>query len=903
MKYILWLLLLVSAQLLAKPVNNSLAFYYSAPMPLAEMTFYSRVVVQPELVTEHELNWFKERNIAVYAYLSIGESYNKSDYSLTTNPNWNSYISDLTSTQWQQQLNSSAVILKERGFSGLFLDTLDSYQLLDNARYDKSAQQAGLVSIIKDLSLVFQKQLVLNRGFELLPSLQNLATDLVAEGLFSHFNPLDNSYKLTSKNDQAWLTAQLKKAQSFGFNVQVIDYAKPDKRLVMAEKIIASGFSAWVTDGHLQTWGTSTISPVPRRVLIPYNSDLKPLIYSTVHLKLATLIEYLGYIPDYIDIAKRELPLVDPSLHAGIISWTNMGGFYSPSVINWLEASLGTVPQLVVGELPQSAKLLAALGVETLNSSPPGPYELNYLAPWLKGESSSSPAITKPYLLKLAPEATTLIDIKAADGSTVVQSAKTKYGAVIVAPWLIDTLPMEGSNWVIDPLTLLTKAMGLPTILAPDTTTESGRRMLTMHIDGDGFTSIAHFDGSPYAAEVIRDDIIKPYKLPITSSIIQADIEPGGIHAKHSKKLEKIARSIFELPYVEVASHTYSHPYFWTALSGRKEIDEEDTDYGFHLDVPGYDTISLEKEITGTINYINERLVPKGKKTVLMLWSGDATPGPDALKIARNAGVLNVNGGNTDVNSDNPSLSHISPIARPEGDLLYQIYAPILNENVYTNLWHGPYYGFKRLTETFEITEKPYRLKPYTIYYHFYSGEVPAGLDALKHNIDYVLQRPNTPVYLSHYAKIAKDFYFSALAKNSKGDWLFSSKNIRTLRIPSDFDIANISQSDGLLGVTQQGNYVHTIEGISRISFDHSQKNNTPYLASANVVIDTWQVNGAVSFKAWIPATLDLVNARSCQFISHMGKRYKGITRGKITHFKLPAGDFFGYLNCTGVAK
>tara|TARA_B110000046_G_scaffold171582_1_gene192553 strand:+ start:1645 stop:2289 length:645 start_codon:yes stop_codon:yes gene_type:complete len=214
MKYILWLLLLVSAQLLAKPVNNSIAFYYSAPMPLAEMTFYSRVVVQPELVTEHELNWFKERNIAVYAYLSIGESYNKSDYSLTTNPNWNSYISDLTSPKWQQQLNSSAVALKKRGFSGLFLDTLDSYQLLDNERYDKLAQQAGLVSIIKDLSLVFKKQLVLNRGFELLPSLQNLATDLVAEGLFSHFNPLDNSYKLTSKNDQAWLTTQLKKRKA-----------------------------------------------------------------------------------------------------------------------------------------------------------------------------------------------------------------------------------------------------------------------------------------------------------------------------------------------------------------------------------------------------------------------------------------------------------------------------------------------------------------------------------------------------------------------------------------------------------------------------------------------------------------------------------------------------------------
>lgn len=90
MKYILYLALLVSAHALATPVNNSIAFYYSAPMPLAEMTFYSRVVVQPDLVTEHELNWFKQRNIAVYAYLSVGESFIESESSLVVNPNWNS---------------------------------------------------------------------------------------------------------------------------------------------------------------------------------------------------------------------------------------------------------------------------------------------------------------------------------------------------------------------------------------------------------------------------------------------------------------------------------------------------------------------------------------------------------------------------------------------------------------------------------------------------------------------------------------------------------------------------------------------------------------------------------------------------------------------------------------------
>ena len=78
-----------------------------------------------------------------------------------------------------------------------------------------------------------------------MPKLANLANDLVAEGLYSHFNPNDNSYTLTNKNDQNWLSAQLKKAQNLGLNVQIIDYAKPDNRLAMAQKIIDAGFNRW----------------------------------------------------------------------------------------------------------------------------------------------------------------------------------------------------------------------------------------------------------------------------------------------------------------------------------------------------------------------------------------------------------------------------------------------------------------------------------------------------------------------------------------------------------------------------------------------------------------------------------------------------------------------------------
>eukprot|EP00493_Phyllostaurus_siculus_P003105 UN03119 len=72
MKYFLYLTLLICLNVCAQPANKSIAFYYSSPMPLAEMTFYSRVVVQPQSITPHELNWLKERNISVYAYLSSG---------------------------------------------------------------------------------------------------------------------------------------------------------------------------------------------------------------------------------------------------------------------------------------------------------------------------------------------------------------------------------------------------------------------------------------------------------------------------------------------------------------------------------------------------------------------------------------------------------------------------------------------------------------------------------------------------------------------------------------------------------------------------------------------------------------------------------------------------------------
>ena len=43
---------------------------------------------------------------------------------------------------------------------------------------------------------------------------------------------------------------------------------------------------------------------------------------------------------------------------------------------------------------------------------------------------------------------------------------------------------------------------------------------------------------------------------------------------------------------------------------------------------------------------------------------------------------------------------------------------------------------------------------------------------------------------------------------------------------------------------------------------------------------------------------IDLVNARSCEFVSNDGKRFRGKSNADITQFSLPKGQFYGYLKC-----
>jgi hypothetical protein len=112
--------------------------------------------------------------------------------------------------------------------------------------------------------------------------------------------------------------------------------------------------------------------------------------------------------------------------------------------------------------------------------------------------------------------------------------------------------------------------------------------------------------------------------------------------------------------------------------------------------VPGY-RFDLTREIVGSTNYIRDRLAPPGKPVRILLWSGDTAPGAAALRIAEQAGLLNMNGGDTSITRDNPSLTAVG--AHIEAQLPGHDADFRPTKNIYTNRG-GTYYGYERVIES-----------------------------------------------------------------------------------------------------------------------------------------------------------------------------------------------------------
>ena len=311
---------------------------------------------------------------------------------------------------------------------------------------------------------------------------------------------------------------------------------------------------------------------------------------------------------------------------------------------------------------------------------------------------------------------------------------------------------------------------------------------------------------------------------------------------------------------MEAASHSYSHPFHW----GKAQAESGGESY--HLPIPGYD-YRVDREIGGSIDYINRQLTPAAKPVKLFLWTGNCVSTPEALAAAARAGVLNMNGGDTTITRSRNSWTAIAGPGLPrEG--YYQVFAPNQNENVYTNLWTGPFYGYRRVIETFELTESPYRFKPVDIYYHVYAASKAASLQALDDVYRWAAAQPLHPVYASDYARKVLDFNDFVVALTPDGYRLRGNGDLRTVRLPATGDSPDLAASRDVAGIAPgpSARYVSLSSGDALLSLT-PEAAALPALEYANGRLTRLQRDGRrliVDVDGHAPLKLVFSNAAGC---------------------------------------
>lgn len=247
----------------------STAFFYGRDLPLEALSRYERIVVEPENITRNELAFLQKKGATVFAYLSIGEVRMDSpwtkklekDWVLGINPDWNTRVMDLSNGCWRDfLLDDLADELWQKGYQGFFLDTMDSYQRYTKTSGGLSAQQLGIITLIRAMKQKFSGvSLLFNRGFEVLDDVANLADGVVVESLFVRWNLTVSRYQEVPVNDREWLLDKLTTVRDkYNLSVTVIDYLPTGQRplaIKTAKKIADLGFAPWVSSMELNSMG------------------------------------------------------------------------------------------------------------------------------------------------------------------------------------------------------------------------------------------------------------------------------------------------------------------------------------------------------------------------------------------------------------------------------------------------------------------------------------------------------------------------------------------------------------------------------------------------------------------------------------------------------------------------
>ena len=199
--------------------GRSVAFYYAPKPPVDILSQFDRLVLEPDNITVSDLRALTARGARAYAYLSVGEVGPTRAYAreldpawiLGKNPAWDSDVLDLSNPALRDFLLRRAGQLQADGFGGLFLDTMDSFNLIAKTETERRRQQSGLVSLVAQFATRYPAmKIITNRGFEVMDEIAGHIEAIAAESLYSGWNNATQQYVDVPAGDAIEPTAQVK---------------------------------------------------------------------------------------------------------------------------------------------------------------------------------------------------------------------------------------------------------------------------------------------------------------------------------------------------------------------------------------------------------------------------------------------------------------------------------------------------------------------------------------------------------------------------------------------------------------------------------------------------------------------------------------------------------------------
>ena len=161
-------------------ITNWLCVYSDVSVKEIVDTNFDLVVIDPDEFELEDITDIKNSGKIVIAYLSIGEAENyrfywdpDALYLLEENPEWEGcYYVDYSNKEWQQIILDEYIPqIKNKGFDGLYLDTLETYNLEDDYPNCSKENMIKFVINISSSSITQELFIICQNGLEIIMNL------------------------------------------------------------------------------------------------------------------------------------------------------------------------------------------------------------------------------------------------------------------------------------------------------------------------------------------------------------------------------------------------------------------------------------------------------------------------------------------------------------------------------------------------------------------------------------------------------------------------------------------------------------------------------------------------------------------------------------------------------------